>query len=124
MTMRNMKEGLKPVNQKGNCFSPFEHVSFGGSKNMSVTTKVSSKGQVVIPAEIRKAIKVEEGDSLAFEVIDQGTLRVRVIRTKPLMSLFGALSARPNQPEMDFQEIRRQARYSMTEKRFSKGEGL
>ena len=90
-----------------------------GRIGMSATTKVSSKWQVVIPAEVRKAIHVEEGDNLVFEVIDESTAVVRVIRSQPLMSLFGALPPKTDQPEVDFPEIRREARQAVTEKNFS-----
>ncbi len=36
---------------------------------MAELTKITSKGQVVIPAEIRKSLKLEEGNQLAVSSI-------------------------------------------------------
>ena len=39
--------------------------------------KVTSKGQVTIPLEIRKALNLREGDSVSFEVDEDGNARLR-----------------------------------------------
>jgi antitoxin PrlF len=39
------------------------------------TAKVTSKGQITIPAEIRAALEVEAGDRVRF-VVDDGSVRV------------------------------------------------
>jgi antitoxin PrlF len=41
------------------------------------TSVVTRKGQVTIPAEIRRALSLQEGDKVAFEVEDD---RVRIAR--------------------------------------------
>lgn len=46
---------------------------------MEGKARVTSKGQITIPKEIRRALGVREGDSLMFEVEDGGA-RVRVVR--------------------------------------------
>lgn len=58
---------------------------------MRVAT-VTSKGQVTIPAQVRKELGIEEGDRLAFEVAD-GEARVRVMKRVRLSQLLGALPA-------------------------------
>ena len=50
------------------------------------TSTVSDKGQVVIPAEIRKLLGIAPGAQLAFTVEGQ-TLRVEVIRRIPASRL-------------------------------------
>jgi antitoxin PrlF len=51
---------------------------------MELKAKVTSKGQLTIPKEVRRALGVREGDSLLFEVDeDDAQVRVRVER-KPV----------------------------------------
>ena len=51
---------------------------------MELKAKVTSKGQLTIPKEVRKALGVREGDSLLFEVDEEDEqVRVRVER-KPV----------------------------------------
>jgi antitoxin PrlF len=51
---------------------------------MELKAKVTSKGQLTIPKEVRRALGVREGDSLLFEVDeDDEQVRVRVER-KPV----------------------------------------
>lgn len=44
-------------------------------------TTVSSKGQIVVPAEIRKQDDIEPGQEFDFERIDRG--EYRLVRRKP-----------------------------------------
>ncbi|MGH2922287.1 MAG: AbrB/MazE/SpoVT family DNA-binding domain-containing protein [Gaiellaceae bacterium] len=39
-----------------------------------MTTVVRTKGQVTIPAEIRKAARLEEGDPVEVELVEEGIL--------------------------------------------------
>lgn len=39
-----------------------------------MTTTVRTKGQVTIPAEIRKAAHLEEGDPVEVEIVEEGIL--------------------------------------------------
>lgn len=57
--------------------------------------KLSSKGQVTIPAEIRKTLDLKTGDTLAWEVQKDGRISVR--RVEPvdidyISALSGTLS--------------------------------
>jgi AbrB family looped-hinge helix DNA binding protein len=54
---------------------------------------VTSKGQVTIPVEVRKALGIEQGDHLLFEVIPEEAARVRVLKRQRLSDLYGALPA-------------------------------
>ncbi len=46
--------------------------------------RVTSKGQLTIPKEVRRALGIREGDNLLFEIADDGgEVRVRVAR-KPV----------------------------------------
>lgn len=51
---------------------------------MELKAKVTSKGQLTIPKEVRRALGVKAGDSLIFDLDDGGEeVRVRVAR-KPV----------------------------------------
>lgn len=47
---------------------------------------VSSKGQTVIPAELRKILNIEKGSVLHFEILTTNTLIVRVMNDTPSQS--------------------------------------
>jgi antitoxin PrlF len=58
------------------------------------TARVTSKGQVTIPAQVRRALKIDQGDDLVFEVTSERSAELRVVKRKRLSDLFGALPAR------------------------------
>ena len=53
------------------------------------TTKLSSKGQVVIPEEIRKQLGLKEGDQ--FVVVGQGDAVILKSIKKPVLNEFDSL---------------------------------
>jgi AbrB family looped-hinge helix DNA binding protein len=55
--------------------------------------RVTTKGQVTIPADIRKALNIEEGDQLLFEVVQGHEARMRVVKRRRLLDLYGSLPA-------------------------------
>ena len=65
---------------------------------ISATTKMSSKGQVVIPEEIRSALGLKSGSK--FVVVGEGDAVILKLITAPSMSDFDGI----------IQEARRQAR--------------
>ena len=64
----------------------------------SATTKMSSKGQVVIPEEVRNALGLKTGSK--FVVVGEGDVVILKVITPPTMSEFDDI----------IQEARRQAR--------------
>ena len=64
----------------------------------SATTKMSSKGQVVIPEEVRNALGLKAGSK--FVVVGEGDVVILKVVTPPSMSDFDDI----------IQEARRQAR--------------
>ena len=52
--------------------------------------RVTTKGQVTIPAEVRKALDIGEGDDLLFEVVEAGEARIRVLKRRRLSDLYGS----------------------------------
>ena len=51
------------------------------SKEMKTTATVTSKGQITIPASVRRALGVQTGDSLEF-ALHAGKVEVRAARPK------------------------------------------
>ena len=49
---------------------------------MTSLAKISSKGQITVPLEIREALKVKQGDTLAWEITEEGAALVH--RVSPL----------------------------------------
>jgi antitoxin PrlF len=54
---------------------------------------ITSKGQITIPKEVRKALSLETGDRVAFLVREDGVAEMHP-ETVELMSLFGAIKSR------------------------------
>lgn len=55
--------------------------------------KITSKGQVTIPVDVRNTLGLEAGDSLLFEVTQTDEARIRVIKRRSLSDLYRALPA-------------------------------
>jgi AbrB family looped-hinge helix DNA binding protein len=48
---------------------------------MSYTVTLSSKGQVIIPAPLRKTLNLDSGDTIIFTLTDKNTVEFRRGRT-------------------------------------------
>jgi antitoxin PrlF len=57
------------------------------------TFRVSSRWQVTIPADVRRALEIEPGDDVVFELTSRHSAELRVIERRKLSDLFGALPA-------------------------------
>lgn len=57
---------------------------------------ISSKGQVTIPVEIRRQLRVNSADKVAFVVSDAGKVELRAVRFT-LESVLGSLEALPDE---------------------------
>ena len=66
--------------------------------------KVTQKGQVTIPAIIRKKLNIEEGDRLKIIVDDNGEAKIEVIKRKKLSDVYGILGRPPKNVEMPIEE--------------------
>lgn len=55
--------------------------------------RITSKGQVTIPKEVRRALDLKRGDYLVFELPRGKASSVRVVKGDRLTNLFGALPA-------------------------------
>ena len=55
--------------------------------------RVTSKGQITIPAGVRRALRIDQGDDLQFEVTSERSAVMRVVKRRRLSELYGALAA-------------------------------
>jgi antitoxin PrlF len=85
---------------------------------MSIS-RVTSKGQVTIPADVRKALAIEQGDDLLFDVAPDQTAHLRVIKRQRLSDLYGALQA--TRPFPGKEEVRAQVGRALGKR--AKGQG-
>ncbi len=69
------------------------------------SAKVSSKGQVVIPQDVRESLGIRPGDVLDFSVDGKGAILVRIAGRIPLEHLKGAWK-RPGDPRLTEEDIR------------------
>jgi AbrB family looped-hinge helix DNA binding protein len=70
-------------------------------------SRVTSKGQVTIPSEVRKALDIEQGDDLVFELREDQTARLRVAKRRRLSDFYGSLP--PQQPFPGKEAVREEA---------------
>lgn len=57
---------------------------------------ISSKGQVTVPADVRRQLGVKTGDQLTFVTTDDGTVEVRPVRFT-LEDVLGSIEALPGE---------------------------
>jgi AbrB family looped-hinge helix DNA binding protein len=73
-----------------------------------IVSTITSKGQITVPAEVRRRLGLTAGDKMAFVMEDDGTVRVRPLAYPTIASLRGAAGrlARP----LSWNEMREIAR--------------
>jgi antitoxin PrlF len=71
---------------------------FGG--NAMNKAKVTFKGQVTIPKEVRNALDIEEGDSIIF-AIDEDHAVLKPLKKKSLKDFYGVFPAIRPYPGME-----------------------
>jgi AbrB family looped-hinge helix DNA binding protein len=57
---------------------------------MQKQAKITSKGQITIPKEVRRLLGVREGDRLLFEIDSQG-VRVVPVRSKSVFAKYSGI---------------------------------
>jgi len=70
---------------------------------MPQPTKISIKGQVTIPREVRERLGLQAGDKIAWSLLSNGTVVMRP-KTRRLLDLIGMLT-RPGQPSITVDEM-------------------
>jgi len=71
---------------------------------MSQPTRISIKGQVTIPRELRERLGLQAGDKIAWSLLSNETAVMRS-KTRRLVNLVGMLT-RPGQPGVTVDEMR------------------
>ena len=71
---------------------------------MKSATRVTSKGQVVIPKPLRDRLRWESGTQLAVEIMDDRAVRLALLETEdPIEILYGCLKDLPGDPIADLE---------------------
>jgi AbrB family looped-hinge helix DNA binding protein len=73
---------------------------------MDVSAKVTSKGQVTIPKDVRTALGLSEGDRVLFRVVDGHAL---LARTPDLLELAGTIPVPADVRDLSWDEVRARA---------------
>lgn len=76
---------------------------------MAVTARVTSKGQITIPKEIRERLGITTGDSLEFEFTDEKTLEVRPVKRRSITEFRGLFRVPPHLAGLPWEEVRERA---------------
>ena len=67
-------------------------------------TSLTGKGQIQLPAKIRKAIGAEIGDTFLFELTDQKEIRVKLVKKIKLLDLTGIFPKKKVFPGIEKEE--------------------
>ena len=81
---------------------------------MDVRAKVTSKGQVTIPASVREALDLREGDEVLFRVERS---RALLAKTPDFLSLAGSVSVPASKRGTPWDEVLRRTRRERAERR-------
>jgi len=88
---------------------------------MKSATRVTSKGQVVIPKPVREQLRWVSGTELAVEVVADGAVRLTLIEAgNPIDLLYGCLKDLPRDPLADL-EAEHQAEIEADERQRRRG---
>ena len=87
---------------------------------IKATSRISSRGQIVIPMAIRKKLGIGEGDHLTFIVDKNGEVKVEAVKSQRITELFGILKTHKSFKPVD--EIRKEAYEKMAKKELHDGE--
>ena len=67
-------------------------------------SKVSKKGLTNIPVKIRRAVGIEEGDLLAWEIKNSGIITIKIIKNP-----YKFLKGRHSDPDLTYEEVEEEA---------------
>ena len=81
---------------------------------------ITGKGQVTIPAEIRRSLGVAPSDKVAFVIDETGKVELRPTRYS-VASLRGIVPALPGRETIDFEDIIAEAREEQVKRILAEG---
>lgn len=81
---------------------------------MDVRAKITSKGQVTIPKDVREALDLHEGDELHFRVEDA---RAVIGKTPDFLSLAGSVPVPSGERGTPWDDVLRSVRRARAERR-------
>jgi AbrB family looped-hinge helix DNA binding protein len=81
---------------------------------VDLAAKVTSKGQITIPKEVRNALGIEEGDEVVFRVEQH---RAVLARTPHLLDLAGVVEVPAPKRGIGWDEIRARTRHDRAKAR-------
>lgn len=88
---------------------------------MATATRLTTKGQVVIPKAVRERLRWAPGTELAVEEVGTGALRLSPFETAdPIDRLYGCLRAAPRDPLVEL-EAEHRAEIEVDEHRQRRG---
>ncbi|WP_161605032.1 AbrB/MazE/SpoVT family DNA-binding domain-containing protein [Brevibacillus massiliensis] len=67
---------------------------------ITASSKLTSKGQITIPIEIRKALEIEEGDNIRF-IIEDGEAKIKVVKKTIVDELFGCIEPKGDTSDLN-----------------------
>jgi antitoxin PrlF len=77
-----------------------------------IVSTVTSKGQVTIPVEIRRRLRLGQGDKVSFVMEDDGTIELKAPKYRDVASLVGAAGTLSEPMSWEqIQEIAREDRF-------------
>lgn len=76
--------------------------------DVAVTAKVTSKGQVTIPIDVRRLLDIEAGDSVLF-TIDEDERSAVVSKVPNWLDLFGSVPVPEDRKDWTWEQIREHA---------------
>lgn len=62
-------------------------------------TTITQKGQVTIPVEVRRLLRLRTGDQVKFIVNSQKEVKIKLARRSSIMHLYGSLKPRVKVPK-------------------------
>jgi AbrB family looped-hinge helix DNA binding protein len=80
---------------------------------MDIAAKLTSKGQITVPKQVRDKLSLQPGDRVLFRLEDN---RAVLARTEDFLDLAGSVPVPAGKRGADWKEVRKQARSALTRK--------
>lgn len=80
-------------------------------------TRVSSKGQIVLPKQYRDNLQIQEGDYLSIYEVDDGVLLIEKLRQSPLEAIAADLREEAKRQKFTREELESAIKSRRSERR-------